>query len=190
MSVITAPKPAQSASVTAAEAIALTKGEILLQPRPYSAWGGAVTARMYLPLHRQAVWKQLVDYPRWVQYFPDVMRSEVVGTLSASQGCGDRGWRLYQSARKTFLFLVADVEAWLTVFETTERQIQFHLDSGSFTDFVADLQLQDFSNGTLLSYSVQATPTIPVPGLLIQQAIELDLPANLRNMRQVLCRGR
>jgi hypothetical protein len=34
---------------------------------------------------------------------------------------------------------------------------------------------------------VQATPMIPVPSMFIEHAIQMDLPANLRRMRQVIC---
>jgi carbon monoxide dehydrogenase subunit G len=168
----------------------LLKGEILLQTRPHSAWGGAVTASMYLPIARKAAWQQLTDYPRWVQYFPDLIRSEV---LNYGDGLAHKGKRLYQVASKAFLFFSAQVEIYLKVLEvssqTATQQIQFRMESGSFHDFSADLELQDYGDGTLLTYSVQATPTIPVPSALIQQAIRLDLPANMRRMRQVLCGG-
>lgn len=49
----------------------LMEGEILVQSGSHTAWGGAVTAWMYVPLVRSQVWQQLTDYPRWVQYFPD-----------------------------------------------------------------------------------------------------------------------
>jgi hypothetical protein len=45
-------------------------------------------------------------------------------------------------------------------------------------------------NGTLLAYTVQATPNIPIPSIFIQQAINLELPANLCKMRQVLCNNK
>jgi hypothetical protein len=103
------------------------------------------------------------------------------------QGCK----RLYQVARKTFFMLSAQVEIYLKVIETVHtsarQQIQFRMERGSFTDFSAELKLQDHQSGTLLTYSVQATPTIPVPSVFIQEAMRLDLPANMRKMRQVLC---
>ena len=167
----------------------LLKGEILLNPKPYTNWGGAVTAQMFLPMQRAKVWQQLVDYPRWVQYFPDMNRSEVLSELIAVKSDPKQRKLLYQAASKAFLFLVAQVEIYLNVVETAHQRIQFYLESGSFHDFSADLRLKDFNNGTLLIYSVQATPKIPVPGLFIQQAMQLDLPANLRNMRQILCRS-
>lgn len=163
---------------------ALLQGEILLKTRSHSAWGGAVTAQMYLPISRSLVWQQLTDYPRWVQYFPDVVRSEVLNSGEGlSQGCK----RLYQVGSKAFLFLTVQVEAYLKVFEVVQQQIQFRLEKGSFVDFAADLKLQDATAGTILTYSVQATPTIPVPSLFIQQAMCLDLPTNMRKMRQVMC---
>lgn len=168
----------------------LLNGEILLKTRPHSAWGGAVTAQMYLPLARSIAWQQLTDYPRWVNYFPALTRSEILhrndarlGNRSSIDGCK----RLYQVASKAFLFLTAQVDIYLKVIEVAHQQIQFRLESGSFHDFAADLTLQDYGDGTLLTYSVQATPTIPVPSMLIQQAIQMDLPDNMRTMRQVLC---
>lgn len=170
----------------------LLNGEILLKTRPYSAWGGAVTAQMYLPIARTSAWRQLTDYPRWVHYFPALTRSEILpcdDTRSNHRNTTDGYKRLYQVASKAFLFLTAQVDIYLKVIETAHQQIQFRLESGSFHDFAADLTLQDYDGGTLLTYSVQATPTIPVPSMLIQQAIQMDLPDNMRTMRQVLCRS-
>jgi carbon monoxide dehydrogenase subunit G len=158
---------------------ALLQGEILVETRAHSAWGGAVTAQMYLPIARSSAWQQLTDYPRWVQYFPDVTKSEVLHQGQVK--------RLYQVAQKAFVFLTAQVEIYLNVFEVPEQHIQFRLEKGTFTDFTADLTLQDFGDGTLLTYSVQATPNLPVPTVFIQQAMHMELPGNMRNMRQVLC---
>ncbi|MBW4494090.1 MAG: cyclase [Oscillatoria princeps RMCB-10] len=164
-----------------AEQAALLRGEILLKTQSHTLWGGAVTASMYLPLTRAGAWQQLTDYPRWVHYFPDVTRSEVLGF---SQGAK----RLYQAATKAFLFLSVQVEIYLKVVETLHRHIQFRLEKGSFVDFAADLKLQDCRTGTALTYSVRATPTIPVPAMFIEQAMIMELPANMRQMRQILCR--
>jgi hypothetical protein len=158
---------------------ALLQGKVLVETRSHSAWGGAVTAQMYLPIARSHVWQQLTDYPRWVQYFPDITNSEVLH--------GGEVKRLYQVAKKTFLFLSVQVEIYLNVFEALGQHIQFRLEKGNFSDFTADLKLQDFGNGTLLTYSVQATPSIPIPTVFIQQAMHMELPENMRNMRQVLC---
>ena len=158
---------------------ALLQGEILVETRSHSAWGGAVSAQMYLPMARSSVWQQVSDYPRWVQYFPDVTKSEVLHRGEVK--------RLYQVAKKAFLFLTVQVEIYLNVFEVLGQHIQFRLEKGSFSDFTADLKLQDFGNGTLLTYSVQATPIIPIPAVFIQQAMHMELPDNMRKMRQVLC---
>lgn len=168
-----------------ARSTALLRGEILLETRAHSAWGAGVTAQMYLPITRENAWAQLTNYPRWVQFFPDITQSRLLEQSSVSQVQGSRK-RLYQAASKSFLFLTAQVEIYLQVIETADQRIQFHLESGSFHDFQADLQLQDLAGGVLLTYSVQATPTIPVPSPFIQQAIHLDLPNNMQTMRQVL----
>lgn len=164
----------------------LLRGDILLQTQSSSAWGGTVTAQMYLPLRRSQVWQQVTDYPRWVHYFPDLTRSEIIHHDEQSRGYK----RIYQIAAKAFFLFTAQVEIYLKVFETVQaacQQIHFQMERGSFHDFKATLQLQDFKTGTLLTYSVQATPSIPVPTQLIQEAMRLDLPANMRRMRQVLC---
>jgi hypothetical protein len=168
----------------------LLNGEIAVTTRSHTAWGAAVTAQMYLPLERAIAWAQLTDYPRWVQYFPDLAQSEIIHHSENREGnqIVDIRKRLHQVAKKSFLLLSIQVDAYLNVIETTYQRIQFHLESGSFADFSADLKLQDCNSGTLLTYTVQATPLIPVPSIFIQQAIQLDLPANMRNMRQILCR--
>lgn len=165
----------------------LLRGEILLETKAHTAWGAAVTAQMYLPLERQNVWQQVIDYPRWVEFFPDITQSRVL-TSASSEMDSTVLRRIYQAASKTFLFLTAQVEIYLRVVETAGQHIQFQFESGSFTDFSAHLNLKDCVGGTLLTYSVQATPLIPVPSIFIQQAINLDLPANMRQMRQALCR--
>lgn len=159
----------------------LMQGEILVHTSSHTAWGGAVTATMYVPLVRSQVWQQITDYPRWVQYFPDVTRSEVVQRGEVK--------RLYQAAQKAFLFFTAQVEIYLNVVEEIGQRIQFRLEKGTFHDFTANLELKDCGNGTLLTYGVAATPTIPVPSIFIQQAMNFELPTNMRKMRQVLCKG-
>lgn len=172
-----APFSSDSASLAA-----LTRGEVLLKTQPHTAWGAAVTARMFLPIARDRAWEQLTNYPRWAEYLPALTRSEVLFQSGAAK-------RLCQAASKSFLIFTAHVEIYLNVLETAQHRILFQLESGSFKDFLADLRLYDHSGGTMLSYTVQATPSIPVPSLFIEQAIQLDLPANLRYMRQVLCAG-
>jgi carbon monoxide dehydrogenase subunit G len=169
---------------------ALLKGEVLLQTHPHSAWGGAVTAQIYLPLSPQQVWHKLTDYSCWTKYFPDITHSQIIhnGIATASgTTIKKQVKRLYQAASKAFFLITAKVEVYLKVLETQHQRIQFVLESGSFNDFSADLQIQPHGEGTILTYSVKATPTIPVPGIFIEQAIQMDLPTNLRQMRQVMC---
>lgn len=174
----------RQAIVSVEAAAALRRGEILTETQPHTTWGGAVTARMYLPLLRETVWTQLTHYPRWLEYFPDMVRSEVL-----DQRPGETF--LYQSAQRRFLLLTVQVEVYLRVRERVRQershQLQFQLERGSFSDFSADLLLEDWQDGTLLTYTVRATPLIPVPSPLLQQAMRLDLPANLRQMRNALC---
>jgi hypothetical protein len=168
----------------------LLQGKVALETRPHSAWGGAVTAQMYLPLERQQVWPKLTDYSRWVQYFPSLTQSQLLSSSEPSQSANSVCKKLYQAAGKTFLFLTAQVEIYLNVTETVHplrHQIQFQLEKGSFSDFSALLRLQDYEAGTLLTYSVQATPSIPIPTQIIQEGIRLDLPNNMRSMRRLIC---
>jgi ribosome-associated toxin RatA of RatAB toxin-antitoxin module len=166
--------------------IALLQGDILLATRPHSAFGGSVTAQMYLPMGRSQVWAQITNYAQWVQYFPDIVKSEI---LESNPSRPHRGHRLCQAARKTFLMFTAQVEIHLRVFENLQRQIRFRMEHGSFNDFSAELTLDDYGDGTVLTYSVEATPLIPVPSLFIEQAMRQDLPGNMRQMRQVICAG-
>jgi Polyketide cyclase / dehydrase and lipid transport len=175
----------RTAAPEASHILTLLQGEILLNPRAsYSVSGGAVTAQMYLPSSRSHVWANLTDYPRWVQYFPDIVQSEV---LESDPQRPHRGRRLYQAARKNFLVFTAQVDVHLRVFENLQRQIRFRMERGSFNHFSAELTLDDYGDGTILTYSVEATPLISVPGVLIEQAMRCDLPGNMRQMRQVIC---
>lgn len=163
---------------------ALLGGEILLEAQSYFAWGGAVKARMYLPLTQTRVWQQLTDYPRWVNYFPDLTHSQI---LQKESGLDQPCQHLYQAAGKSFFNLSAKVEAYLRVYEVAQQTIRFRLEKGNFLNFSADLDLQSYSNGTLLTYAVQAVPSFPLPAFFLQQMMSFVLPANMRQMRQVLC---
>lgn len=163
--------------------VALLRGDVLLTSRTKQS-GGSVTAHMYVPLARPQIWPQVTNYSHWTQYFPNIVHSEVLETIKTST---QRYRRLYQVGRKGFMLLTAQVEIYLKVVETLCESIQFRLEQGTFSHFAADLHLQDFNQGTLLTYSVQATPTIPVPAFLIEQAIKTDLPGNMKQMRRVLC---
>jgi hypothetical protein len=172
------------AQFSASNQIALLRGDVLLAPQTLSNGAASVIAHMYVPLPRTQIWPQVTNYRRWTQFFPNITHSEVVETVkTASQ----RYRRLYQVGCKGFMVLTAQVEIYLKVFETACDRIQFRLEQGTFTHFAADLHLQDLHEGTLLTYAVQAIPTIPVPNFLIEQAMKIDLPGNMKQMRQVLC---
>lgn len=165
------------------DSVALLQGKIIVDSSAHRG-GGAATARMYIPMTKAQLWPKLTNYSRWTQYFPNIIRSEVLETVHEPQ----RYRRLYQVGCKGFLMLTAQVEIYLKVFEVLCDRIQFRLEQGTFSDFMADLTLEDCDGGTLLTYSVKATPLIPVPGFLIEQAIRNDLPGNMEKMRQLLCR--
>ena len=139
---------------------------------------------------RSQAWQKLTDYPQWVKYFPVLVRSEILSAQpndrSLNLFSSSSGKRLHQVAEKAFLCFHARAEVYLTVLETPQRQVQFRLERGNFLDFSADLKLQDWADGTLMIYSVDATPILPIPSLILQEAMHLELPANLRKMRQVM----
>lgn len=163
------------------EVDALHRGRVLIETHPHGLMGGAVSAKMYVKAPRADLWQKLTTYSRWVEYFPNITRSEIIES-------NQNAHRLYQVGRKAFLALAAEVEIYLKVYEDAFHSIQFRLEKGTFKDFGADLTLQDWQNGTLLSYTVQATPLIPVPSFLIEQGMRQDLPGNMEHMRKVLCR--
>jgi hypothetical protein len=169
------------------EQINLLKGDVLVVPQAIQSNGGAMTAHMFVPLQRAHIWPQVTNYRRWTQFFPNITHSEVLETVKTSSR---RYRRLYQVGCKGFMALSAQVEIYLQVFESACDLIQFRFEQGTFSHFAADLELTDLRDGTLLTYSVQATPTIPVPRFFIEQAMKADLPGNMKQMRQVLCAGR
>lgn len=175
-------QPQAVSKLSEADTIRLYQGEILVKTRAHTACGGALDARMYVPLDRSSVWNQLTDYPQWTSFFPDVTQSRVI-----ENQLPNLGKRIYQAAERSFLFITAQVNLYLKVFEIEQRHIRFQFEKGSFADFTADLTLTDFRQGTLINYSVSATPLVPVPSFLIEQAMKMDLPVNLRHMRQQLC---
>ncbi len=172
--------------VTSPDLSALLKGEILLTTQPHTAWGAAVTAQMYVPIAREQAWQQLTTYSRWVEFFPALTQSQVIAGTQRTSSLG-RHQHLRQVARKDFWLFTAQAEVELEVIERPDYRAQFSLRSGCFQDFAADLKLQALAEGTWLRYSVQATLVMPIPSVFIQQAIQLDLPNNLRQMRQILC---
>jgi hypothetical protein len=174
---------AQLDQLSTQEQAALLRGDVLVTSHTLGA-GGAAMAHMYVPLARPQIWPQVTNYSAWTQYFPNIIHSEVLETVkTASQ----RYRRLYQVGRKGFMVLTAQVDIYLRVIETTCEAIQFRLERGTFSHFAADLRLQDFNQGTLVTYSVEATPTIPLPSFLVEQGMRQDLPGNMKQMRRVLC---
>ncbi|GAB4458746.1 MAG: hypothetical protein OHK0037_03030 [Elainellaceae cyanobacterium] len=163
----------------------LLKGEILLTPHPVDLWGAGVTAQMHLSLSPDRAWSQLTQYSRWVEYFPDVTQSRVLHECAES-----RTKSLFQAASKTFLMLSVQVEVYLRVAERVlgdRRQIRFQKEQGSFKRFLAELTVEPLGFGTLLTYTVEAAPALPIPAPLIQEAVRIDLPRNMQQMRRVLC---
>ncbi|MEM9264430.1 MAG: SRPBCC family protein [Cyanobacteria bacterium P01_F01_bin.13] len=171
---------------------ALLRGDVLIATDAHTGQGAAVTAQMYVPLVRSQLWEQLTDYSRWVHYFPDITQSREL-EASVKQQVKQQSQRitrkLYQAARKAFILFTAQVEIYLHVVEHLHQSIQFRLERGTFADFAADLVLEDFGEGTLLTYSVKATPMIPAPKFLLEQAMRIDLPGNMKTMRRVLCQS-
>lgn len=162
----------------------LRQGQVLIVPQAQPRTPATVAAHMYVPLGRPYIWPQVISYHRWPQFFPNIAHSEV---LESRRTATHRYRRIYQVGRKGFMMISAEVEIYLQVLETACEHIQFRLETGTFSHFAADLHLQDMDNGTLLTYRVQAAPTIPIPTFLVKQGMKTDLPGNMRQMRQALC---
>ena len=158
----------------------LRRGRILVETDAHGMMGAAVNAKMYVKANRLDLWTQLTQYSRWSEFFPNISRSEVLAS-------NDHVHRLYQVGCKAFLAISAEVEIYLNAYEDPNYSIQFRLEKGTFRDFAADLTLQDWQNGTLLTYAVQATPLIPIPSFLIEQGMRQDLPGNMEHLRKALC---
>lgn len=165
--------------------LALLNGEVITQIQPHTTAGAAVAATIHIPMTRERVWQQLTNYSRWTAFFPDITRSDVTALISPQSK------RLTQAACKTFLMLSIAVEIQLQVDEIPQESIRFSMVDGgiSFRDFAAVLELKDLGSSTELSYTVQATPSIPVPSMFIEQAMKFDLPNNMRHLRKVLLQG-
>jgi len=170
----------------------LMAGEILLQSRSYSLWGGSVTAQIYLPVERSELWAYLTNYSLWPELFAHITHSGVVETRTPFHK------RVYQAAQKQFALITIGMDACLWVREYPPRQIRFELETenSSFREFKAELWLEaaasdsshssGHSLGTVLSYTVQAIATWPIPAPLLKEAIGSDLPENLRHLRSYL----
>lgn len=176
-----------SRPVPPAEQSRLMAGEILLQSRSYSLWGGSVTAQIYLPVERSQLWANLTNYSLWPQLFSHITQSHVVETRNPFHK------RLYQAAQKQFALIPIGMEAYLWVREYPPRQVRFELEAenASFREFRAELWLEAAHSatsapGTFLSYTVQASATWPIPAPFIREAIGSDLPDNLRHLRSYL----
>jgi hypothetical protein len=168
--------------LSAPEQAQLYQGEILLQSRLYSLWGGALTAQIYIPVSSGLVWKTLTQYDRWPGLFPPITKSVVVEE-GRFRKC------IHQCAQKQFSVLTIAVEADLLVREYPDWCIRFNLmaPNWSFREFEAEIQIKPVRNtGTILQYQVQAAAALPIPALFIQEAMRHDLPENLRSLRAYL----
>ena len=87
-------------TVTLEQEQSLLRGEVLISTTAV-AQGASVTATMYVPMVRQLTWQKLTDYSQWVQYFPDIVQSQVLEVKRQSK-THPMTRRLYQVARKAF----------------------------------------------------------------------------------------
>lgn len=144
---VSMPSPTASTPVTTASQVteqqerSLLQGDVLISTATVDS-GAAVTATMYVPMARQQTWQQLTDYSKWVQYFPDIVQSQVLEVKRRTK-THPATRRLYQVARKAFMMFSAQVEIYLQVIETLHQKIQFRFEQGTFSDFAADLTLED-----------------------------------------------
>ncbi len=163
----------QTCNIEPAES--LLQGEISVQTDPWGLGGGSAIAKLYIPLSTLQCWQKLTNYPQWVNYFPDITHSE---KLPHTQ-------QLYQKGVKDFILFRTEVEIYLDIRENPYETVEFEFVKGSFSEFLAYLHLQEYHQGTLMTYAVQAALKFPLPPPLIQQALKIELPVNLRCMRKV-----
>jgi carbon monoxide dehydrogenase subunit G len=161
----------------------LANGDVLVEASVRSAREAEVEITLHLPLPRAYVWQHLSDYTRWSEFFPNLLCSRVVESHPEAW----RGKLLHQVAGLPFLDLGPKVDIYLRAFEIEHKSIRFKLIRGSFTNFAAELRLDDREQGTLLTYRVEAQLAFPVPPFLIRQGIQGAFLSNLKHMRRMLC---
>ncbi|WP_008309176.1 SRPBCC family protein [Leptolyngbya sp. PCC 6406] len=159
---------------------ALSRGKILVTAQPHGFTGGHVSATLSLRIFPDALWPHLTDYPRWVDYFPEMTHSEAIAPTDQGQP------RIYQVGRKSILGLGAEVEVYLRVQTHPPHRLQFVMERGTLADFTASFALAPWRLGTLLTFTVQATPLIPLPGFFVEQSMRRELPTSLAQMRRVI----
>ncbi|MEB3268851.1 MAG: SRPBCC family protein [Leptolyngbya sp.] len=159
---------------------ALQRGDILLSTRSHGFSGGQVSATLAFALRPQILWDHLAHFPRWVDYLPDLVHSEVLPAAANGRG------RVRQVGRKCILGFTAEAEVCLQVEALAPYRLRFELERGSLAEFTAAFTLTPWRQGTLVHFIGQAVPLLPIPGFVVEQTMRYGLPMNLRHMRQAI----
>lgn len=162
---------------------ALAAGELLLTTRSHGLTGGQASITLAFAPRPVDVWAQLTDYPRWVDYLPDLTQSEILPAAAKGQT------RLRQVGRKSILGFTAEAALDLQVQALAPYRLRFDLERGGLAEFTATFTLTPWRQGTLVNFTGQATPLFPIPGWVVEQVMRHGLPMNLRHMRQVIERS-
>ncbi len=158
----------------------LAAGEVWVHTQPYGPTGGQAQAQLVYALSPERLWPHILDYPRWVEYFPDLVRCEAIAPAPSGQP------RLYQVGRKSLLGLDLAVEVQLRVQIFKGHRVFFTQEQGSLRDFHASFVLEPWAQGALVTFTLAAIPQIPVPSLVVEHSLKRELPLNLIHMRQVI----
>lgn len=161
---------------------ALAAGELLLTTRSHGLTGGQASITLAFAPRPAEVWAQLTDYPRWVDYLPDLTQSEILPATN------DRT-RLRQVGRKSILGFTAEAALDLQVEALAPYRLRFDLERGGLAEFTATFTLTPWRQGTLVTFTGRATPLFPIPGWVVEQVMRHGLPMNLRHMRRVIERS-
>lgn len=167
-------------SLATGDRSALEQGQVLVTTRSYGFTGGQAQARLLYRLSPEHLWPQVIDYPRWVTYFPDLVSSAAIAPTPQGQP------RIYQVGRKSVLGLDFSMELHLRVKFPAPHRVEFTLERGTLADFNASFALTPWPGGTLLTFTLAAVPLLPLPSIVVEHSLQRELPFNLEQMRRVV----
>lgn len=156
----------------------LRAGDLILKTRPHGFLGGYLSATLAFASSPAVVWRHLTDYPRWVEYLPDMRHSEVLAPTP------DGHQRVRQIGQKMIFGFTAEAELELRMEAEPPYQLHCHMEKGCLGDFRATFTLRPWQQGCLLTFTGQAVPLFPVPGFIVEHVLRQGIPDNLRHMRR------
>jgi hypothetical protein len=152
--------------------------DLVLKTRPHGFLGGHLSATLAFTPPPAVVWHHLIDYPRWVEYLPDMCHSEILAPTPEGHT------RVRQIGQKTIFGFNAQAELELRMETEAPYQLRCHMEKGCIGDFRATFMLRPWRQGCLLTFTGQAVPLFPVPGFMVEHVLRQGIPDNLRHMRR------